>query len=426
MRQLNYFCALSQEVQILIFTKLSYLDIERLKTVCKSFKKLLDGGDLQNAIENFGHFHQVLSPVMLFWSNEGLEWIGFDDASHKWSRLPSLKNLLSDIFFRRSPRQIKSKNCPTMKPFFFSTSGGLLVCGVLVTRLHCNLESIIVCNPITNCKKVLPPCNIQGNPKYLGIIYNTNANFYNIIVVEKQIYYRLKTMTILVYDSKVEKWENVKTYIPQPSSKLSSMFLCKSCAIVNDILFCLVINNNNTYCTILAYNVRRGEWLNPWDCPFPKSLRSIQHDSINPISDWAFGLQLIEYNNRMILQWKVHLERYDSMILKTFFIALKHFESGNEPEPLWCEDDEVSFIYKIYNSDEHCNLSHDVCSPCKAANENKCYISALNTVTGVARKCNMELNKELTKGSILRSIDHIYIKSNPISVSFEPSFSAAV
>jgi hypothetical protein len=111
------------------------------------------------------HEHGSLnfSPIFFFLAEGKIEWMGYDNTSRIWQRLPSLGTMLP------SPT-------PTllMKDFFITASGGLLCVNVSEDR---HFECIIICNPLTQTKVELPPLKFRRQPVLLHLLVGSNHTY---------------------------------------------------------------------------------------------------------------------------------------------------------------------------------------------------------------------------------------------------------
>ena len=113
----DYLLTLPRELKIHVLAKLSYLDIARLRAVCKAFRDLPTAEHFQFELDSSGHHQVSLSPILFFWQDGGLEWRGFNSTLPQWQRLPSLRTLLPP----RSESQMA-----LLKDYLIATSDGLL------------------------------------------------------------------------------------------------------------------------------------------------------------------------------------------------------------------------------------------------------------------------------------------------------------
>lgn len=141
--------------------KLSFVDLCRIRLVCREFQRVVQ-------CETFHKFcalnskqrleHGSFSPVFFFLVDRSLEWMGFDGIQQKWVRLPSLGAMM--------PSPSLGTTRP-MKQFFITSCGGLVCANVSEDR---EKERIIICNPLTQTTKELPPMRCRRNPVLLHLL----------------------------------------------------------------------------------------------------------------------------------------------------------------------------------------------------------------------------------------------------------------
>ena len=420
MNQDSRLIALLQDLQIRVFVRLSYVDNARLRGVCKAFRDLLAGEHFRRGLGNRGHIRESFSPLKFFWQDGGLEWIGYNDITQTWDRLPSLRTLVPPLAARRIPGRLIlheeiARRTVWQQNFNVSSSGGLLCAEVSRDR---DVQRIIVCNPVTQRRKVLPPLQYRGKPELVRIIADPRTNSYQVIVLGRQSHSRTSSSSLVpeVYSSTSGQWE-LKSYFPHPSPLVPMTY--QSGAVLHGIFFCLSFDQK-----VIAYNTRTGEWLNPWKCPFPMSF--CHNERFYRGTEFP---QLVRCNNQIVFFWKkTSVTRTTRLLVRFCFVSLKEFQSGEEPEPVWV--DELNPVCYTY-ADNPTRDSGYMCSAWRS--EDGPYAIVTNTVTGVARKCNLEPSLEyrpeiphLPDPPRLGHNQEVHFTSNPLSFSFEPSFNAAV
>ena len=143
--------------------KLSFVDVFRIRPVCKEFQRVIQNDSFHkfcalDTKERLGH--GSFSPVFFFLVDGGpsLEWMGFDSIQEKWVRLPSLGEMV--------PSPSVGATRP-MKQFFITSCGGLVCANVSEDR---EKEKIVICNPLTQTVKELPPMRFRRNPVLLHLL----------------------------------------------------------------------------------------------------------------------------------------------------------------------------------------------------------------------------------------------------------------
>jgi hypothetical protein len=150
-----------------ILTKLTVQEIFQLRPVCREFRDIIKKESFQRTCavsSKIGGHHEhgspSFSPIFFFLAEGKIEWMGYDNTSRIWQRLPSLGTMLP------SPT-------PTllMKDYFVTASGGLLCVNVSEDR---HFECIIICNPLTQTKVELPPLKFRRQPVLLHLLVGSN------------------------------------------------------------------------------------------------------------------------------------------------------------------------------------------------------------------------------------------------------------
>jgi hypothetical protein len=142
--------------------KLSFVDVFRIRLVCREFRKVIQ-------CETFHKFCALnskqrlvgqgsFSPVFFFLVDGRLEWMGFESTHERWVRLPSLAAMV--------PSPSLGTTQP-LKQFFITSCGGLVCANVSEDRER---EKIIICNPLTQTTKELPPMRFRRNPVLLHLL----------------------------------------------------------------------------------------------------------------------------------------------------------------------------------------------------------------------------------------------------------------
>ena len=194
-----------------------------------------------------------LGPV-IFHVDEGLlQWECFDITARRWSKMPPLSCLPAP-----DPRLWRAD--------VFVAGGGGLFC-VNVGKPP-GMEEIFVCNPFTQEIRKLPPLNYRRHPMLIHVLDDKTSNTYKIIAAGSSMRVcgteslSLKTE---VYDSRHETWI-VAGDVPGP---IFSIHDCQTGEYVRSKELLLCTGSSYEGRGILAYDVRKGEWISTWSCSLP-------------------------------------------------------------------------------------------------------------------------------------------------------------
>ena len=168
----------------------------------------------------------------------------------KWRQLPTLRCL-------PSPGQ------NLFKEYLLSSAGGL-VCANISKSLEC--EKIVVCNPMIQSWRDLPPLNFPRNPVLLHILVNPNTDSYLVIAAGSSgmAEGHLSTKTE-VFSSLTSEWK-VTGDIPGCEFGLNEY---QTGVCVDGVLYCVAFLEDGSAKGLLAYDVQQGKWLSEWRIPLP-------------------------------------------------------------------------------------------------------------------------------------------------------------
>ena len=247
------------DIQMLILRKLKYEDISRAKIVSRGMKKLLESTPFRDSVPDLG----FLTSLFLYTKNGALQWSGFDVVLQEWRSLPTLGCLLPS---------------PGPKYFYkeYLVAGG---CGLLCANISKSVdhEKIVVCNPMTQTTRVLPPLNSCRNPVLMHILVDPNSNHYKVIVAGSSgmTQGHLSNRTE-VFDSQTSRWSNTGD-LPGPQFGLDEY---QTGVCVDGKLYCVVFFEDGSSKGVVAYDLKEGKWLTDWKCPLPSSESLVNSSSV--------------------------------------------------------------------------------------------------------------------------------------------------
>lgn len=320
--------------------------------------------------------------------------MGYDSNNQRWNRLPSLRLLLPP----RTQVQTTLK-----KDYLVASTGGLLCVDVSEFR---TAERIFVLNPITQTSTELPPLNYRRGPVLLQVIVDAETRSYQVIVAGSASANDDLSRKTEVYSSQTGEW-TVTGDVPGPAHSLN---LFQSGVLLHGTQFCIVIHD---ILTVIAYNVRRGEWFSSWRCPFPEAYYEDGTTSTNP--------QLVRCGDCVVLFWE--RERASGRRTSFCFATLEFDRHGDEIEhPRWSKVTEHSRT----GSRGLDSYPEFVCSPCPADPATECKVNVMNTIDFRKETYSVEYSSEhptqhLDK-AILKEDQEILYTLNPATFCFEPNY----
>ena len=243
--------SLPVEIQGCVLSNLNYEDLFQVKLVCKGIQKFMKNPAFLSSRGNAARKEGLLTSLFLYVKNGALQWSGYDLVLKKWRPLPTLGCL-------------PSPNIDLFKDYLVSSGGGLLCANVSSSLRN---EELVVCNPMTQTKRVLPPLNYPRNPVLMHMLVNAATKSYKVIVAGSAgmtdgLVLSRKTE---VFDSLTSQWE-VTDDLPGSEFSLNEY---QTGVCINGILYCIAFMEDGSGKGVLAYNVEEGKWLSDWNCPLP-------------------------------------------------------------------------------------------------------------------------------------------------------------
>ena len=236
------------DIRVLILRKLKYEDISRARIVSRGMKELIKSTPFRNSVPELG----FLTSLFLYTKNGALQWSGFDINLQKWRSLPTLERLLPSP----GPNYL-------FKEYLVATGCGLLCANISKSVDH---EKIVVCNPMTQTFRHLPPLNSRRNPVLMHILVDLTTNSYKVIVAGSsgmtQGHLSKETE---VFDSRTSTWTRTGD-LPGPEFGLNEY---QTGVCVNGKLYCVAFLEDGSSKGVVAYDVKEGKWLTDWKCPLP-------------------------------------------------------------------------------------------------------------------------------------------------------------
>ena len=241
--------ALPDDIKGCVLRKVDYEDLSKVKIISKSMKTFIQCSGFLSSRGASVSKEGSLTSLCFYIKHGGLQWSGFDLLLKKWRPLPTLWCL-------PPPDQ------NLFKEYLVCAGNGLLCANVSKSLKN---EKLVVCNPMTQISRVLPPLNFPRNPVLMHMV--TNATSYKVIVVGSSGIMGGNTLSrkTEVYDSCTSKWE-VKGDMPGLEFSLNEY---QTGVCVNGILYCIAFLEDMSGKGVLAYDVDKGKWLLDWKCPLP-------------------------------------------------------------------------------------------------------------------------------------------------------------
>ena len=254
-RELSSWESLPDDIQGLVLKKLKYEDLFQAKLVSRGMKNIIESPAFLSSRE--GPCIEGLLACLHFNVKDGpLQWSGFDLVLKKWRPLPTLSCL-------------PPPDMDLFKDYLVSASSGLLCANV--SKSPQNEEELVVCNPMTKSRRILPPLNFRRNPVLMHLLADPKKNSYKVIVVGSSgvmtteghdVNLSRKTE---VFDSLTSQWE-VTGDMPGLEFGLNEY---QTGVCINGILYCISHLEDGSGKGVVAYNVGAGAWLSDWRCPLP-------------------------------------------------------------------------------------------------------------------------------------------------------------
>ena len=241
--------ALPDDIKGCVLRKVDYENLSKVKMVSKSMKTFIQCSAFLSSRGASVSKEGSLTSLCYYIKHGGLQWSGFDLLLKKWRPLPTLWCLPppdQDLF----------------KEYLVCAGNGLLCANVSKSLKN---EKLVVCNPMTQISRVLPPLNFPRNPVLMHMV--TNATSYKVIVVGSSgmLGGNILSRKTEVYDSRTSQWE-VKGDMPGLEFSLNEY---QTGICINGILYCIAFLEDGSGKGVLAYDVDEGKWLWDWKCPLP-------------------------------------------------------------------------------------------------------------------------------------------------------------
>lgn len=379
------------DVQDIIMAKLSLRDLYRSLSVSKYYRGVVHRRTFQVTRSRSYPTECSLSPVVFYVNNEEV-WsvLGFDISVQKWRRLPPLKMLPAP-----DPELFKD----------FLVAGGVGLFCVNVGKSP-DKEILMVCNPLTQEVRALPPLNDSRHPVVMCVHVNLTANMYTIIVAGSAGMGTEKlSKKTEIYDSVVRKWITVGD-VPGPDFSLNEYQTGSYCERRN-ILFCVGFLEGGGK-GILAFHLGKREWLYEWRCTLP-SLSFVE----NRLTTYFAITQLLVCNGMIYLFSEQEFGREVKHC-----IHLLNFEREGGDRWTRVVEESRKGIRSLLVYPEYC---------CVPQGEGRlCIFNTIDRTGDVYElQENIVVKKELPQPPSSQ-IGVIFHSLNPIGYTFEPSFGVSV
>ena len=255
-REFHSWELLPDDIQGLVLKKLKFEHLFQAKLVSRGMKNVIESPAFVSSREQGPcpvlaclHFHVKDGP---------LQWSGFDLVLNEWRPLPTL-------------RCLPPPDMDLFKDYLVSASSGLL-CANVSKSLH-NEEELVVCNPMTQSRRILPPLNFRRNPVLMHLLTDPkNNNSYKVIVagssgmvMTTEGHNANLSRKTEVFDSLTSQWQ-VTGDMPGLEFGLNEY---QTGVCTNGILYCISYLADGSGKGVVAYDVAAGAWLSDWRCPLP-------------------------------------------------------------------------------------------------------------------------------------------------------------
>lgn len=249
--EFKYWDSLPQDIQGYVLRNLIYEDIFQVKVVSRGMKNFIESRAFHTSRGEFVSNEGLLTTLYLYIINGALQCSGFDVLSNKWRPLPLWGCL----------------PCPDLglfKEYLVCAGGGLLCANVSKSLEH---EILVVCNLMTQIRRVLPPLNFRRNPVLIHILADPGTDSYKVIVAGSSGMSGGHTLSrkTEVFLSLASTWE-VTGDLPGVEFSLNEY---QAGVCINGILYCIAFLEDGSGKGVLAYDVEEGRWLLDWICPLP-------------------------------------------------------------------------------------------------------------------------------------------------------------
>lgn len=248
----SFSCSIPGDVQDIILATLPLIDLLQCRSVSKYHREVVHRRTFQVARSLSYPTEFSLSPVV-FYVNDEEVWsvLGFDINAQTWRRLPPLKMLPAP-----DPELFKD----------FLVAGGVGLFCVNAGKSP-DKEKLIICNPLTQEVRNLPPLNFPRHPVVMCVHVNLTANTYTVIVAGSSgIGTEKLSKKTEIYNSVEKEWVTVGD-VPGPDFGLNEYQTGSYCERWK-ILFCIGFLSGGGK-GILAFHVEKREWLHEWRCTLP-------------------------------------------------------------------------------------------------------------------------------------------------------------
>ena len=196
-----------------------------------------------------------------------MHWHGFDINLRKWSRLPSLN-------FAKPT--LPSPDPDLFKDYLVAGDGGLLC--IYVGKAS-GREKLVMCNPLTQQVKVLPPLTYPRHPVLMHLKVDHDTGHYKVIVVgSAAIGTEELSLKTEEYDSRKGEWEYpVGSDLPCPAFGLNEyqngVYFKDS---ERELLMCVAIIDTRGR-GVLVYDITKKKWAQGPHIPLVRSEPNVSH-----------------------------------------------------------------------------------------------------------------------------------------------------
>lgn len=289
------------EVLMRVLSYLPLASLFRVRIVCKLWFNLIQSSDFYKLCTeiNTSTVAPHLGVCHVHKSEFGFEWAIFENLWNKWQVMPRINDIAQEIYI---------------------SSRGLLC--LLSLGNYNSIEPLLVWNPLTNHKKVLPPFLRAWSYPLIRIMFHYDDKSYRILFAGNQTYPPTDEMFLAteIYNSTNNVWTHGENLLADLRFPISQGAVC------NGTLYFLASKTNTLYDILIKYNVDENKWM--------------EVDHVIP-SDAFCTPHLFEFNGQLLALMQLILDpssRFASCGIFCFDFESKEWDLVSEiPEDIYLE-----------------------------------------------------------------------------------------
>ncbi|XP_024395836.1 uncharacterized protein [Physcomitrium patens] len=241
-----------EDLRSKVLQRLEMEDLFRFKGVTKSSRNHIESDEFSHLRGGTYPSEGSFTAISFFLKDKAWQWIGLDIKSKHWRRLPTLSCLPAPDF-------------DLFKEYSVAGASGLMCVNVSKSS---KMEEIVVFNPLTGKKKVLPPLTHRRNPVLLHVSVDSETKTYKVIAAGSSSERDGGlSRRIEVFDSRTSKWE-LRHDLPTCEFGLNEN---QTGVYVDGILYFVAHLEKGAGRGILAYDVEKDTWSKERTCPIPSA-----------------------------------------------------------------------------------------------------------------------------------------------------------